>query len=60
MVLRWKLKNRCEEIFVIDLFKAFDYIESSHKPDIFSPKKNILFHAFETCSKLPSNISTRE
>ena len=41
-----------------DLFKAFDYFESSHKLDLVSPKLPIFLHACATCSGVPSNIST--
>ena len=37
----------------VDLYKAFDYIESDRK----YPKMPF-FHSGETCSELPSNIGT--
>ena len=56
--IRWYLRNRCArkelsmELFV--LFKACDQIKSSHK-SVFFPIRPIFL---DTCSKLPSNIST--
>ena len=43
---------------LFDLFKACDYIESSHKSGIFTRKKTIFLHAYATYYELPSNIST--
>ena len=43
-----------------NLFKAFDLIKSSHKSDIFSPKRHIFLYACAICSELPSNISFTE
>ena len=40
-----------------DLFRAFDWIESSHKSDVFSPKRAILLYACATCSELTYSIS---
>ena len=45
-------------IYVFDLFKAFAFIESSHKFDIFFQKMPIFLHACTTCSELPYNKST--
>ena len=36
-----------------DLFKAFDYIKSSHKSDFFSPKMPIALCTCATCSEIP-------
>ena len=57
--IRWWLKKGCagkEQSLLFDLFKAFDYIESSHKSDVFSPKIHIFLHACVTSSELPFNI----
>ena len=40
------------------LFKAFDWIESSHKADFFSPKRPTFIYVCATCSELPSNMRT--
>ena len=42
-------------ISVFDLFKAFSYIESSHKLDFFPSKRSIFLYACETFSELLSN-----
>mgnify|MGYP001405448715 CR=1 FL=1 len=36
-----------------DLFKAFDYIESSHKLDFFPTEKTLFFFKHAQCSELP-------
>ena len=43
---------------LFNLFNAFDLVESSRTSDISSPKRPIFLHACETCSELPSDIST--
>ena len=50
--IRWQLRNRCASN---DLFKAFNWIESSHKSDSFAPKLHNFLHACATCSKFPSS-----
>ena len=53
--VRWLLIKRCArkaQYLLFDLFKAFDYIESSHKSG------PIFLYACATCNELPSNIST--
>ena len=46
-------KNSKKQSRLYDLFKAFDYIESSRKNRVF-------FFSEKTCSKLPSNINTMD
>ena len=51
--------NRCacrEQSLLFDLCKSFDKFESSHKSDIFYPKRPIFLHACATGSELTSNI----
>ena len=44
-MLRLVSAKLSREPVLFDLFKAFDYIESSHKSDIFYPKMLIFLHA---------------
>ena len=54
-----KLKYRCACTGALfDLFKAFDWIENSHKSDLFSPKRPIFLNVCAMLHELPSNIST--
>ena len=49
---------RKEQFMLIDLFKAFDQMESNNKSDIFSPKRSFFLHAHARCSELPIYVST--
>ena len=43
---------------LFDLYKVFDFIESSHGSILFNPKRLILLHAWATGNKLPSYTNT--
>ena len=61
LTLVGKLRNRCpskEQSLLFEMFKTFDYFESSHKSDFFPPIRPIFLHGCATHSELPSNIST--
>ena len=59
--IRCLLRNRCareEQSLLFDLSKAFHWINSSPKFDIFILKRLIFFLTCATYSELPSNQST--
>ena len=58
MVTRYSCARKEQSLF-IDLFKAFDWIVSSQKLDIYYPERLIFLHACATCSELPSNMNTK-
>ena len=64
MALGWYLKNRRarnEQSLLFDIFKSFNYIESSNikfffslrRPIFCSPRRPIFFHEFAIYSELP-------
>ena len=53
VALNWCARKKQSLLF--DLFKAFDWIESSHKTLIFS---DMTLHLCATCPELPYNICT--
>ena len=57
---RWQFRKRCacyEPSLLFDLFKVFDYIESSKKSNFFS-ESPIFLQTCATCSELPADINT--